>query len=838
MPPDGALGELRSCWQVPAIAHFCSLFRAAFQLPDFEIKVVDARGGPNLKAMRIRPKKIRPFASRRHQSKQVAELKSGISSLYCGASSTSPEHSLSCSNHSHTDTDTELCIQHRLRLLFPTPRLLEKGVTCSVLNSNCIDSSWIHPRQWTPSAPSNLEVVLVIEANESGDPVPVLRISWTVAPDASILGLLGAEVSVMQRSTNEHLCVQLQFENQFPQQLMSDNKPWQFVFSNFKVDPDQMYDVTVQHLPRLVNSDLRNSKEMSIIVPGCRDKRMSKTKTCCQHGDCWDPNISAESDGDDLVVSFDTRSDSCDYRILVKNTFIVSLRSPQYPITLHPDNCSERMNHTFTGLAADPLCWYFIQVWAVLPTCKTDCIRYNHMPQCSTTSPPPVSNKRLRLFFIPAAFIILLAPILIICLDDSKTEDSKPALDLTHPDVRVKKVWLVYSADSRRYLDVVIKFADFLRDAWGMEVVLDRCQVNNIGLAGAATWLNHQKAEIEKVNGTILLLCSRGTQEKWLARQNYEGNKVVLRENRHLFSLDQGDLFSCTLNFIIPDFEMNIQERYVVAYFGDLSSIDNIPSLFKMCPQYCIPQDLQDVFFRIHRIEQCRPGVKVTAPQQQTKSYGFLMQALNKCKVWQDEHPDWFQKQCLPNDGVESDHEDEDISEGLTQQLKPLVHIPNCSISMMNPVIAKPLSTMVTDPIIAEGLSSLLVQPHVHEGGSSVQTWQPILMDGQICRQDLHLNPPQDDSVSVGEHYSSPLSDQGYLSLDLLREEHMKLLMQLPQSDLLEIPEEEDYLRLEQVKHSEQPDQGYITWDSMSSLDRESLMAAQVKLLQQSGVLE
>ncbi|XP_041441855.1 interleukin-17 receptor A-like [Xenopus laevis] len=57
---------------------------------------------------------------------------------------------------------------------------------------------------------------------------------------------------------------------------------WQFVCSNFKVDPEQMYDVTVQHLPRLVN--LINSKEMSIIVQGCRDKRMSKMKTCCQHG--------------------------------------------------------------------------------------------------------------------------------------------------------------------------------------------------------------------------------------------------------------------------------------------------------------------------------------------------------------------------------------------------------------------------------------------------------------------------------------------------------------------------------------------------------------------------
>lgn len=39
------LGELRSWWEVPAIAHFCSLFRTAFRLPDFEIEVSGARRG-------------------------------------------------------------------------------------------------------------------------------------------------------------------------------------------------------------------------------------------------------------------------------------------------------------------------------------------------------------------------------------------------------------------------------------------------------------------------------------------------------------------------------------------------------------------------------------------------------------------------------------------------------------------------------------------------------------------------------------------------------------------------------------------------------------------------
>lgn len=32
--------EIQSWWEVPAIAHFCSLFRTAFNLPDFEIEVI------------------------------------------------------------------------------------------------------------------------------------------------------------------------------------------------------------------------------------------------------------------------------------------------------------------------------------------------------------------------------------------------------------------------------------------------------------------------------------------------------------------------------------------------------------------------------------------------------------------------------------------------------------------------------------------------------------------------------------------------------------------------------------------------------------------------------
>ncbi|KAG8438801.1 hypothetical protein GDO86_005117 [Hymenochirus boettgeri] len=75
------------------------------------------------------------------------------------------------------------CTQHFQILPSADYNCSVPGVRCSVVNSNCIDSSWIHPRQWTPSAPSKLDVKFGVIANEEGDRVPVLEISWTVAVD-------------------------------------------------------------------------------------------------------------------------------------------------------------------------------------------------------------------------------------------------------------------------------------------------------------------------------------------------------------------------------------------------------------------------------------------------------------------------------------------------------------------------------------------------------------------------------------------------------------------------------------------------------------------------------
>lgn len=60
-----ALDELRSWWEVPAIAHFCSLFRTAFRLPDFEIEVRTPRAPCRVppdspRAVSVPPLPLRP----------------------------------------------------------------------------------------------------------------------------------------------------------------------------------------------------------------------------------------------------------------------------------------------------------------------------------------------------------------------------------------------------------------------------------------------------------------------------------------------------------------------------------------------------------------------------------------------------------------------------------------------------------------------------------------------------------------------------------------------------------------------------------------------------------
>ncbi|KAK2121758.1 hypothetical protein P7K49_003144 [Saguinus oedipus] len=134
----------------------------------------------------------------------------------------------------------------------------------SLCKSTCLDDSWIHPQNLTPSSPKELQIELRFVRTQQGDLFPVAHIEWTLQTDASILYLEGAELSVLQLNTNERLCVRFEFLSK----LRHHHKRWRFTCSHFVVDPNQEYEVTVHHLPKPIPDGDPNHQSKNFLVPG------------------------------------------------------------------------------------------------------------------------------------------------------------------------------------------------------------------------------------------------------------------------------------------------------------------------------------------------------------------------------------------------------------------------------------------------------------------------------------------------------------------------------------------------------------------------------------------
>ncbi|XP_075458527.1 interleukin-17 receptor A isoform X2 [Ascaphus truei] len=697
------------------------------------------------------------------------------------------------------------CVTRGLRVIrSPDFQCSQPGVQCSAKDSSCMDVSWLRTYHWTPAAPSAMDVTVGLEWNEEGKNVPVLVIKWTAEEDSSIQDLQGAEVSVLQASINQQVCVQFQYGNKFPSQRNSENQKWSFFYNNFEVEPGQLYHVTVQHLPRQTES--RNRKEMSFTVPGCNDRDMGQTAPCCHQGFCWNPSIVMEKFGDDLVVTFDSRNDSWRYLVLVESTMRMPPYNTKQNVNLQPGERGRPVNVSYPGLAKNPLCWYKVQIQPFITACGNDCRRYSYTEPCPTDpalpTSPPEPHKRLHLCSISACVTLLVMGMFIICtiLKCNKEEEDatrKPGPD-PPPLPTVQKVWLVYSADHKRYVDVVIKLAYFLQTAWGVDVVLDRLHVEDIAVLGKMNWLSRQKSLMERLNGKILLLCSRGTQAKWKAMQATQRAWVTLREDNH----ELGDLFTPAFSLLLPDLLKPLTcERYMVAYFEELSSEDDVPSPFQWCPLYSLTRNLQALFFRIQGQEQHQPGVTFNVPQDEVTCYQSLKQAVQRCRAWQEKNLDWFERERLPEAGEESASEGEEgfmNQNDIAHRQTPIVHFPKDALVQVRPLINDAESVTVMDPVlVGYGPPSLHVKPLLSGGDFTVQVMHPQILperSGGVCRQEPDfvekgvslINQPVFNLVQgkyVPEKESCPQSDQGYQSEsdspgEVLRAELLKIFQQ------------------------------------------------------------
>ncbi|XP_052030703.1 interleukin-17 receptor A [Apodemus sylvaticus] len=563
------------------------------------------------------------------------------------------------------------------RLLdFPAPDCAQEGLSCRVENSACLDDSWIHPRNLTPSSPKNIHTNLSLASTLHGELVPVLHVEWTLQTDASILYLEGAELSILQLNTNERLCVKFQFLSR----LQHHQKRWRFSFSHFVVDPGQEYEVTVHHLPKPIPDGDPNHKSKMVFVPGCEDTKMKMTTSCVSSGSLWDPNLTVETlDTQHLRVDFTLWNESTPYQILLESFSdsenqscfdeIKQISAPRQ------EEFHQRANVTFTLSKSHWCCHHRVQVQPFFSSCLNDCLRHAVTVPCQVVSETPVPKPDyipLWVYGVITLIAILLVGsviLLIVCMtwrlsgadqekhgDDSKHNDILPTTDLTPPPLKPRKVWIVYSADHPLYVEVVLKFAQFLITACGTEVALDLLEEQVISEVGVMTWVSRQKQEMVESNSKIIVLCSRGTQAKWKAILGWAEPAVQLRCDHWK---PAGDLFTAAMNMILPDFKRPACfGTYIVCYFSGICSEKDVPDLFNITSRYPLMDKFEEVYFRIQDLEMFEPGrmhhVKELTGENylQSPSGRQLKEAVVRFQEWQTRCPDWFEREnlCLVDD--------------------------------------------------------------------------------------------------------------------------------------------------------------------------------------------
>ncbi|XP_024588868.1 interleukin-17 receptor A isoform X2 [Neophocaena asiaeorientalis asiaeorientalis] len=602
-----------------------------------------------------------------------------------------------------------------LRLLdHPAPVCTQQGLNCTVKNSTCLDDTWIHPRSLTPSPPKDVQTQLRFVHTQQGHLLPVAHVEWTLQTDASILYLEGAELSVLQLNTNERLCVKFEFLSTLRHHRMG----WRFAFSHFVVEPGQEYEVTVHHLPKPIPDGDPNHQSRNFLVPDCEDPRMKMTTPCVSSGSLWDPSITVETlEAHQLRLSFTPWNESTKYQILL-DSFLPAENRSCFRHVVDLDVPAEEATRqccdvTLTLPDFSWCCRHHVQIQPFFSSCLNDCLRHSVAVPCpEVPHTPDAVEDRMPLWVsrcIPGLSILLVGSVVLltVCLawrlpgshhrkyeNGTKCTDVLPAAtSLSPPPLKPRKVWIVYSADHPLYVDVVLKFAQFLLTVCGTEVALDLLEEQAISEAGVMTWVGRRKQEVVEGNSKIIVLCSRGTRAKWQAILGWEDATVQLRCDR---GKPAGDLFTAAMNMILPDFKRPACfGTYIVCYFSDISCEADIPELFNITSCYALMDKFEEVYFRIQDLEMFGPGrmhrVGALTAQNylQSPSGQQLHEAVQRFRRWQAQRPDWFKLENLcPADGQDLPSLDEEAFEepppggGIVRQ-EPLVLEPASQGSLL-----------------------------------------------------------------------------------------------------------------------------------------------------------
>lgn len=211
------------------------------------------------------------------------------------------------------------------------------------------------------------------------------------------------------------------------------------------------------------------------------------------------------------------------------------------------------------------------------------------------------------------------------------------------------KVLVIYSQDHPLYTEVVLKLCAFLQAKCGAEVLLDLLDSASVGMVGPLRWLELQLQKLRGPCDKILVLCSRGVQAKWRAVCGQ--GRVTLRQD---VLSPTAEIVTPFLNLLLPDMhQAGMLGKYVIAYFDEVTGDEDVPSVFDIAVKYKLMKHFEELYFRILDIEKYQPhrvnhieGIGCDE-YFRCASGGALRDAIQSFKVFQFEHPDWFEDECV-----------------------------------------------------------------------------------------------------------------------------------------------------------------------------------------------
>ncbi|XP_027899751.1 interleukin 17 receptor A1a [Xiphophorus couchianus] len=596
-----------------------------------------------------------------------------------------------------------------------------QDVDCKASYNNCMDSGWLISHQYTPSGPDDLQVAIETRIDKTGKLQPVLQANWTLKDDGSIHFLNATELHVLRMSTNEQRCIRYSFKKRLDMKSPSEEK-WLFSSDVLVLNPGEKYYVSVYNIPRPEQGHSNYDVSRQIQVPGCDHANMKKTQVCIERGSLWKPNISLvhEPVNGSLAVSFIPSTLCKEYLVLMRCGSITD----STPVLMENQ---ETVNVQFSLHKWPRFCCQFdAEIKPFFPQCGNDCTRQRKTHNFCSEKTPQADLLPPGYLFVPIAVIsiciIVAAVMCVICRKRGKHYVATPPKDGETQQTPLKpqpKVLVIYSQDHHLYREVVLKLCAFLQAKCGTRVLVDLLDSSSVSMVGRLRWLEWQRQQLNNPSDKILVLCSPGVQAKWRAMCGQ--GQVKLKED---VLCPTDDILIPFLNLFLPDMhQAGMLGKYMVAYFGDISSERDVPSVFDIGIKYNLMKHFEELYFRILDIEKYQPGQVSHIEGIGVDEYSScasgkaLRDAIETFQAYQIENPDWFEKECVLS-------EEEVICEA-NQLIEPLQTLP----------------VFEYIPPIRDGLPVYIHNVDIDESCSTVHILTPELNPGQQMSSVAELVP-------------------------------------------------------------------------------------------------